>query len=76
MQIQYWETTGGSPGTLFVPGNPLTAGSAHVTGLQPATNCSFQVAVVTSSQLVGVYSDPVTAVTLKAGELNRKWVVS
>lgn len=70
-QIRYWETTGGSPDTatsVFVPGNPLAAGETRVTGLEPTTNCSFQVAVVTSSQLVGVYSNPVTAVTLEDGK--------
>ena len=72
-QVRYWDTTGGSPDTattVFVPGNPLAAGEVRVTGLQPTTNCSFQVAVVTSTQLVGVYSDPVTAVTLEEGKLH------
>ena len=74
-QIRYWDTTAGSPDTattLFVAGNPLAAGKTRVTGLQPTTNCTFQVAVVTSTQLVGVYSDPVTAVTLEEGKLHTR----
>lgn len=69
--MRYWET-GESPllnaRTLFVPGSPLAAGGTRVMGLPPYTNYSFQVAVVTSSQLVGMYSDPVTAITLETGK--------
>ena len=51
--------------TLSVQGNPLQPRRAKVTGIAPGTNCSFQVAVVTGNDLVGMFSDPITAVTLQ-----------
>ena len=65
-QVRYWELENGlEEMSSFVTarGSPLVAGSANVTGLQPCTNYTFQVAAVTGNQFIGIYSNSIVART-------------
>ena len=53
------------PLRVLVPGSPLVAGETDVVGLEPDTNYTFHVAAVTGQDLVGMFSNSISAVTLE-----------
>ena len=68
--VQYGVQGSGSTQTMSVTGG--TTSQANITGLISATNYSFEVAAVNSAG-TGMYSDPITSITLGERIIHRYW---